>query len=181
LNDILKQRLVGALVLIALGVVFWPVVFVDSSRDELDRASQVPPVPLLGEVAIEAPRPVEDVEPVTVLEELELHDAPPQAQADEIEVAIPATPAKPSLDERGIPVAWVLQVVSVSKKDKADALTEELVELGYKAYNKPLRRDGDALYRIYIGPVFERETLLQTKKDVDQRLRVKSIITRYVP
>ena len=27
MNDILKQRLVGALILVALGVVFWPIIF----------------------------------------------------------------------------------------------------------------------------------------------------------
>ncbi len=29
MNDIFKQRLVGALILIALGVLFWPIIFVE--------------------------------------------------------------------------------------------------------------------------------------------------------
>lgn len=54
MNDILKQRLVGALVLIALGVVFWPVIFVQSERQPMDRDSQVPPMPKLRTMQIES-------------------------------------------------------------------------------------------------------------------------------
>jgi DedD protein len=149
LNDILKQRLVGALVLIALGVVFWPVIFVQSA--------------------------VRDIAPAAT--EIILHDAPPEAEDSPLE-----DPAeRPRLDDEGLPVAWVLQVISVSKKDKADQLTRELVDLGHKAYSRAIRRDEEVLYRVYIGPVFDRSGLLSTKRDIDERFTVNAIIARYVP
>ena len=164
--------MVGALVLIALGVVFWPVIFVQSERQPLDRTSQVPPMPKLRSMQIEAPEPVTDLAPASEATAIVLHHAPPEAKDSR---------EKPSLDEEGLPVAWVLQVISVSKKEKADALTRELIELGHKAYSRSLRRDGDVLHRVYIGPVFDRARLLATKQSIDQRFKVNGIIARYVP
>ncbi|MEP5766531.1 MAG: SPOR domain-containing protein [Halieaceae bacterium] len=189
MNDILKQRLVGALVLIALGVVFWPVIFVESERREVDQSAQVPAIPVLQDAKIAAPEPLPDIEPVSARDEISLHDSPPtilkQQQAEppqetETVLADDAS-AAPQLDPDGIPVAWVLQVISVSKREKADALTAQLIEQGYKAYHRALRRNDEVLYRVYIGPVFERDKLDRVKQDIDRELHVKAIITRYLP
>jgi DedD protein len=78
-------------------------------------------------------------------------------------------------------VAWVLQVASVSTREKADALVAQLISADYKAYHRVLRKDGKELYRVYVGPVFERGAMLEAKRDVDRRLKVTSIVTRYIP
>lgn len=182
MNDILKQRLVGALVIIALGVVFWPVVFVDAERTPMDRSSQVPAMPVMKQARIETPSPSTKVEPVAPATDILLHDEPPEINT--VSTPAPTTkrsPAKPRLDDAGIPVAWVLQVVSVSKKEKAEALTKQLIDAGYKAYNRPIKRDQGTLYKIYVGPVFDRNKLAKMKKQVDSRLKVNAIIARYVP
>jgi DedD protein len=190
LNDILKQRLVGALVIIALGIVFWPVVFVDAERQAMDRTSQVPPMPAMKHSRIETPQRLSTVEPVSAAAEITLHDAPPvtgNAETVAPEAVGPdaadaeAGTSGPALDETGIPVAWVLQVVSVSKREKAETLTQELIDAGYKAYNRPLKRGQDTLYRIYVGPVFDLDQLRKTKQQVDSRLQVDAIIARYIP
>jgi len=175
LRGVLKQRLVGALVLIALGVVFWPLVFVDSDRQTLDRTSQVPPMPNLQRLKVKAPRPLQDAASQT--NEIPLHTQLPE-QAPQTS---PGTRPEPHLDKAGIPVAWVLQVITVSKQDKADELVRELVALGYKAYQRPLKREQKTLYRVNIGPVFDPQKLQSTKQAMDKRLRVNAIIARYIP
>ena len=200
MNDILKQRLVGALVLIALGVAFWPVIFVETERVAIDQSSQVEPMPELEEVDIPAPQPLDDLEPVSVVETMRA-DAQPGESAEGSETAGPplsageetsasagagesvpgVTPESPSLDERGIPVAWVLQVASVSSRERADQLTEELIESGYKAYHRPVHRGESVLYRVFVGPVFEREKLVGAKRLIDKQFEVNAIIARYVP
>lgn len=184
MNDILKQRLVGAIVIIALGVVFWPVVFVDAERQAMDRTSQVPPMPTMKHSRIETPKRLSTVEPATAATEIAFHDAPPATATSEASAAASSAPepaSGPGLDDTGIPIAWVLQVVSVSKREKADALTQELIDAGYKAYHRPLKRGQDTLYRIYVGPVFDRDQMLKTKQQVDSRLKVDAIIARYIP
>lgn len=223
MNDILKQRLVGALVLIALGVVFWPVIFIETDRGALDRSSQMQPMPRLDDVVIPDPTPLKDVEPVSAADriaeaaEVEAQastasspepapssepvksEKPAAAPAPEKKVAKAAkpaakpapkpaakpaakpTPASPALDEDGIPIAWVLQVASLSSRDKADELTAQLIAKDYKAYSRAIRKDDAVLYRVFVGPVFEREKLASVKKDIDRQLKVSAIIARYVP
>ncbi len=231
MNDILKQRLVGALVLIALGVIFWPVIFVESERGELDRQTQIEPMPALEGVSIPAPQPLANVEPVRPTPTPSDEEVAALASADQVtlpsvqprkqepvspaagkqgaadstakpsttpfskastsgEAAVPALPKKdetapapesPALDEQGIPIAWVLQVASVSTREKADKLTADLIARDYKAYHRAIRRNDLVLYRVFIGPVFEREKLAAVKRDVDRELNVSAIIARYVP
>ena len=198
MNDILKQRLVGALVLIALGVLFWPVIFVETDRQAVDTTPMVKPMPQLAEVEIAPPQPLPDVESVAIADAMreasepgitEANDtaavvpesAPAEPEAAQDSGADPAAPSSPVLDEKGIPVAWVLQVAAVSTREKADKLTAGLIEDGYKAYNRATRRDGKQLFRVYVGPVFEREKLGAAKRDIDKRLNVSGVIARYVP
>ncbi len=219
MNDILKQRLVGALVLIALGVIFWPVIFVEGERGTLDRETQLEPMPALEDVVIAAPTPIAGVEPAgpapepteaeiaavsgqgeagesrqetppektSPPQDARSKTAPEPAPAVGKVPALPAagaageTPASPALDEQGIPIAWVLQVASVSSREKADKLTADLVAQGYKAYHRAIRRDDLVLYRVFIGPVFERGKLAVVKRDIDKQLDVSAIIARYVP
>jgi DedD protein len=189
MRDVLKQRLIGALILIALGVVFWPLVFVDSDRQPLDRTSQVPPMPNLAQMRIETPQPLTDIGAETVETIIPLPDElpdqlPPLAEepaAESQPEPVSGTRPQPKLDENGIPVAWVLQVISVGKKDKAEELTNELIGLGYKAYQRPFKHEGETLYRVSIGPVFDPNKLQQTRLAIDKHLHVSSIIARYLP
>jgi len=45
MNDGLKQRIIGALVLVALGIIFIPVIFDKERIVPVDRTTQVPPEP----------------------------------------------------------------------------------------------------------------------------------------
>ena len=88
---------------------------------------------------------------------------------------------KPAIDSEGVPIAWILQVVSVSVKANAESVRDELISAGHKAYIKPVRRGDKALYRVYIGPKFERAKLESVQPQVDKQFSVKSMIARYVP
>ena len=189
MNDILKQRLVGALVLIALGVLFWPVIFVETERPNIDRTPVVTPMPELAEVDIPPPKPLEEVDPVDMVEAMRSPSTAPEAvqpdaatsAAAEAAAGDSGTPESPALDEQGIPVAWVIQVASVGTREKADQLTTDLIAMGYKAYHRVGRKDGKSYHRVFVGPVFEREKLGAAKREIDERFNVSAIIARYVP
>ena len=80
-----------------------------------------------------------------------------------------------------MPIAWVLQVATVSSLEKARQLRDELIAGGDKAFYEPLRRDSRTLYRVHVGPKFERAQLAPVKARVDARYGVKSLVARYVP
>lgn len=67
MNEVLKQRLVGALILVALGVVFWPIIFVEPGERGGAEEARIPPRPVVDTSPVEAPdmaglRPSEDFE-----------------------------------------------------------------------------------------------------------------------
>ena len=45
MNEVLKQRLVGALILVALGVVFWPIIFVEPEGERSVQERTMPSRP----------------------------------------------------------------------------------------------------------------------------------------
>ena len=55
MNDILKQRLVGALILVALGVVFWPIIFVEPGDEAVAQQARIPPRPEVVTTPIAVP------------------------------------------------------------------------------------------------------------------------------
>lgn len=189
----LKQRLVGALILVALGVVFWPIIFVQPERESQPQAGGVPPVPRVDNSALPAPgseglrtspEPAiamqDDAADVTLPEEQP--DSPPASEPARTRPEVRDTaPEVPSLDADGIPIAWSLQVATMSSRDKARQLRDELNQRGNKAYIRPLERGGDTLYRVYVGPKFERRQLESIKQKIDARYGVESLIARYVP
>ena len=213
MNDILKQRLVGALILVALGVVFWPIIFVEPGDKAVAQQTRIPPRPDVATTPIEVPDMAGlRASPERALpEETEPVEAPapePELTADVVEkepvekTSAPAIdkpapapiiapkpeertrsepPQKLALDADGVPVAWILQVASVSSADKADQLRQRLLKMNQKAYVKKVQREGKDLYRVYIGPKFERGALEKIKARIDAEFGVTSMIARYYP
>ena len=212
MDNILKQRLIGALILVALGVVFWPIIFVEPEGPGGLPGARIPPPPAVDSSPIEPPdtaglrqapevvaqrearaeeaAALAEAEPAVVLPEPEPEPEPEQAIVAESEqraVAEPtrstrkAAPESPQLDAQGIPVAWLLQVVSLSNKSRAESIRDDLIADGHKAYVKPIKSADRTLYRVYIGPKFERAQLERIQGEIDRQLGVKSLVARYVP
>lgn len=204
MNEVLKQRLVGALILLALGVVFWPIIFVDPTATEDTALRSMPPSPTVDtrpiappdqaglrasprlaareDAAAEADKQPVDVPVAAVAEPLpEPEPAAPPKPATAAEKLRAEPPAKPQIDAEGVPVAWMLQVASVSSPAKADDLRDRLLAMGHKAYSKKIRRGERNLWRVYIGPKFEKAKLESIRSAVDAELGVQTMVMRYYP
>jgi DedD protein len=201
-NEVLKQRLIGALILLALAVIFWPIIFVEPGSEEVDRRGEMPPPPGLAATPVGPPDPVGlRQSPPIMLEEPAVAVPEPEPEPDRAQVPPPPEPAQEAepaavspgvpvrdeapeqlrLDENGVPLAWVLQVASVSSGDKAEDLRGRLLALGHKAYVEQASVNGRALYRVYVGPKFERAALERLQKNIDAEFGVSSMVRRYVP
>ncbi len=188
--------------IIVLAVLFWPVIFVGPEGELMSRDTQVPSIPSLRKMQLDAPEPLQGVAParmsapeadaeeaqaaeramelvaVSAAEQAETSSEESRAVAGEEE---PGDAEAPRLDEEGIPVAWTLQVISVSKQEKAEALMQELIAMDYEAYFKAVKHGNGTLYRVYVGPKFDRARMLEAKREIDRKFRVKSILARYLP
>ena len=201
MNDILKQRLVGALILVALGVVFWPIIFVEPGERSTVGQVSIPPPPVIDTSPIEPPaqgdlRGSPEAGPEEVAEQAAFTSLSGEAVADAnapVPVVVPTSepapesqtrstaPEKPVLDSAGLPVGWILQVATVSSAAKADELRNRLLASQEKAYVKKLEAGGKVLYRVSVGPNFERAQLEKIQPGIDSTYGVKSMIVRYAP
>ncbi|WGL17834.1 SPOR domain-containing protein [Microbulbifer bruguierae] len=93
IDDGVKQRIVGALVLAALAVIFLPSLFDRESARYIDVTSQIPAAPDIKPIVIAEPQPVENVEPAPPLNEV--------FQPDLVEQASPA-PERPSPEPEAV-------------------------------------------------------------------------------
>jgi DedD protein len=186
MNPILKQRLIGALVLLALLVVFRPIIFVSPIEPNTLNPVSMPVPPTVNTQPIEPPRsPAAQISarlptPPTVADQAEVDqqttvdaeaEAALAARAEQLAEAVtldpPVTrteaPADPVLDAQQLPIGWVLQVMASQTEAGATAVCDALKDKGYDAFVVRANVNGRALYRVQIGPKVERAKLLPIK------------------
>ncbi|NIP71884.1 MAG: sporulation protein [Gammaproteobacteria bacterium] len=190
---LLKQRLVGAAVLIALAVVIIPMLLDGSGRDvihDIPPAPQ-PSIPLgqdtgVGE-RVPLPPPEEGGQVLTdegPVPYPQLEDGagerPAAEAAAEAERDTASTPEEPATEPAGasVPEAWVVQVGSFGEQGKATALRDRLVAAGFKAFVERFQGGaGKSMFRVRVGPELTREAA----EALDAKLRkVEGVEGTYV-
>ena len=181
MDDQLKQRLVGAAVLVAVAVIFIPMMLDDSEiNDPAVDETNIPPRPQTGFSSRIIPLDVDDLEepagsapsaatqPQNITENAIDTDAGGEPQVD------PAS----SGPRVGV-TAWVVQLGSFASADNASALEERLKSSGYSAFvEKVLAREG-VVYRVRVGPELLRADAQALRNQLDVEVRLEGIVVRY--
>ena len=195
LNDGFKQRIVGALVLLALAVIFLPSLFDREGARYIDVTTQIPPAPDIQPIEIADPVPVPDAVPVPAADdafqpELTSADSRPEQQ-EEIVESVADEPKKPSeepkpehdsapiLDAAGLPVAWVVQVAAYRDEASAERLRNRLMDEGYKAYTRGVTTDKGRFIRVFVGPKTSKADAQMVKQELDQLLKAQTLVLRF--
>lgn len=199
----LKQRIVGALVLVALAVIFLPMLL---KQEESARkvVVQAPPMPS----ASDAPQyPVNDVavpEPVADNEWANpvITQTSAQAKAAETQAAKPqpiSTPptkpvasqqtnqpvskppekavVAPGIDKNNLPVSWSVQLANLTNKANAEALRDTYRKKQYNAYV----RSAGGTHRVLIGPLVKQADAQAMCRSLKARERQECFVVRYQP
>ena len=190
----------GTLVLIALGIVFWPlIVTAPEVRDPIVLAP-IPEAPLIDRTPISTPKSYQ------AAVEAQLPDAPTVPEAEQVAAddstfiddsasiqfdvppaaeAVAAASSKTKshdaglIDDEGLAQFWVLQVATLASEARATEVVSNLKDQGYKAFYRPFKRGDETLFRVQIGPNAERERLQRFTPQIDKALGVESEILRY--
>lgn len=85
------------------------------------------------------------------------------------------------MDNSGVPIAWTLQVATVSAAEKAEDLRRKLLEMNQKAYVTTVSSGGKTLFRVCVGPKFERAELEKLQAVINAKFGVNTMVVRYVP
>jgi DedD protein len=167
-----RERLIGALVLVVIVVLFVPAILTGRGSAPVEPPAQPTrrvEIPL--ENAVPAPE-----EEVLVPEPVADTPAPTPAPASEkagqrTAEAAPATAARQSLPPAAAPAertaaappqttaqvpAWAVQLGAFSNRAKAEQLVAELKKRRYAAFLLEYRASGQVLYRVRVGPEQDR-------------------------
>jgi DedD protein len=185
MDEAAKRRLVGAAVLVALAVIFVPMLVEKDADDDLGEPIVIPDPPSFDEEAVDDGLAADEAlpEPEDMMMPLPTPEPPASAgeAAEPVDTARadqPAAPetrpsdstgvAKPS--ERAVPptapagpkpvptgvTAWVIQVASLGSPEAARGLQDELRAKGYPAFVEQATVRGQRYYRVRVGPEIER-------------------------
>jgi len=187
----LKQRLVGAIVLVSLAVIFIPVILEGPDDDLTPRFQNLPEAPHIDYNArVELPLPAspagaeQQAQPTA-----ETGDG--QATADTRPEPVPLVPAPPreppvvqqaSVPDTVPPAAavpppgWYVQVGSFSQQANAGSVLEKLDKAGYQAHVQQVSTAGGRNFRVLVGPAATREAATVRLDKLASTLQMKGLV-----
>lgn len=186
----IRQRLVGAFVLICLSAILWPVLFSSDINPVLDKTSRIPPAPEFQKFTVAQPqKPVRVSEVVQYQPEANNDQAKPVVKPEQSKPAPKPDPApvpkdpiqKPEFTAQGLPTYWALQLGSFSQKEKAERLKQSLLAKGYKVDTRAVTTSAGDLIRVYVGPKLDKSILERAKKQIDKEFKVDSLLVKFTP
>ncbi len=149
----LQQRLVGAIVLVALGVIFIPALLDGSGyKSRHARSVEIPERPAF------APPSQDRVKPIPTPVDKTLAQVKQQAQAKTKAANKPA-------NEK----SWMLQVGSFSSRKNADKYRDELRKKGYSAQVIVETSKGKTIYTVRIGPDLSKQRMEKLRKKLKKQ------------
>lgn len=173
-KDQLKRRMVGAMVLVSLAVIFVPMLLDKRITD--DQVGAVIPKrdtgPFDERLASQAPEPIERAEPAA--EAFDPNRLPPTAAG---------VPGPGSSDPAPVtaPSAWVVQVGSFSQQDNASGVAAKLRAAGFDTVVEPVTLEGQTLYRVQVGPVIEEAGAEALRASIKDKLQLDGKVRRHPP
>jgi DedD protein len=196
----LKQRVVGAGVLVAIGVIFIPV-FLDHTVEEkpdtfaLDRpaqsdlsfSSRVVPIDAATMTRIERAMDASPDE-LAVSMEATATSVPPLADAGQVvDHRHPNEPITSAMlvvaEDIVVPrtgvTAWIVQLGSFGSEENAAALTGRLKEKNFTAFVEPFGEGATLAYRVRVGPELTKEDAERSRTQLAQDIAIDGIVMRY--
>jgi len=182
----LKERLVGAAVLVAIAVIFIPIIFTDSPETEVISGSNIPVkpetnfnsriVPVIESDDKDSSAPIAQKDDGLIIEQKVVAEKVISAKETNAEKI-----SKTEIDVKatvGVS-AWIVQLGSFTDEDNAQSLNKKLREAGYPAFVEPLKRNGKTSYRVRVGPEIKRSEADKLLKKLKEKMKLDGIVVSY--
>ena len=193
MDEGLKQRLVGAAVLVAIVVVFLPMllrpsppaedspVAAPSAAERPGFSSSVVPVEESAaepEVARDGPAPAPAIPAPAPEPAPRTAAAAPVPEASRSLEPAPAPRPEPAPAPPVVKGEWVIQLGSFSNSRNASALTERLRAKGYPAFTRSVDSARGPVTRVYVGPSASREAAGKVVERLLRETNLRGIVVR---
>jgi DedD protein len=203
MDEITKRRVVGATVLVAIGVIFIPIllkndslenVLNDSELSNLDIPVQVQSLEKIGlgdsslveeqaksfstETMSEKAHATNGISSDTENGKLEIlleKEESPENGLAESDAGRPEVGEEDGARHK----AWVIQFGSFRQEENAVNLLEQLRNRGYAAFIVPVELDAHSVFKVRVGPQLNRNESVQIRTRIENELSIKGILINY--
>lgn len=154
----LQQRLVGAITLVAIGVIVIPVLLDGSGyKSRHEKTVVIPDKPSFPAKSQTKVKPIA---------------TPIDKKKKQVEKKKKTKPAKATQ-------SWALQVGTFGNKENANKFRDKLRKAGHKAYVESSKPDGKTSYRVRIGPELEKKRLEKLKAQLMKEKKIDGFVVRH--
>ena len=168
LTEQTRYRITGAVFLVAVAIIAFPMLFDGAGIDPLE-LPPVTPEPIDVSALEDAAAPPDSAGLLAARDALEA-EIDPEGYRRETgtrlgdpvlaeETAAPAAPTE----------AWAVQLGSFSSRDNAVALRDRLRADGYDALLSNVKASATKLTRVAVGPMIERDNAVRLRQELDDR------------
>lgn len=171
LEERLKQRLIGAAVLVALVVIFVPMLIDEPIDSKLVSDHTIPAKP----PALVKPMPeILPAKPPIVKPVERVPEVPPKPAAPE-----PVKKPVAQKEQRKSPTAWMIQVASLTVQKNAEKLVADLKKADLPAQLEKVAVAGKKHYRVRVGPEVDFKTAERMAKKIKRDFKLTPKVMRY--
>ncbi|EPP0346485.1 cell division protein DedD [Escherichia coli] len=186
-----QNRLVGTIVLVALGVIVLPGLLDGQKKHYQDEFAAIPLVPKAGD------RDEPDMMPAATQA---LPTQPPEGAAEEVRAGDAAAPSldpatiaanntefepepAPVVEEKAAPTgkAYVVQLGALKNADKVNEIVGKLRGAGYRVYTSPSTPVQGKITRILVGPDASKDKLKGSLGELKQLSGLSGVVMGYTP
>lgn len=204
MTELIKQRLVGMLIVVIAGVVFIPDLLDGEKNTIKEEFKKIPPRPESSESPMVRDFPIAEVEQaidsapsasdetaddqatdaITETVEVAQTEQVIKGQEDFAETQVATVTidkvAKPNQGQFESS-AWVLRLGTFRNKPNVDALLTKLEEAGFTTFVKPVEAKAGTLYRVFVGPELEKSKLEKAQKTLKELTGLNGKVTQFEP
>jgi DedD protein len=176
LEERLKQRLLGGAVLVALIVIFVPMLIDEPVDSRVVADHRIPVKPAILEKPI--PKILPPELPSAPTADTTITEPPPMPEP-------PSQPVKPTVThsttqaERSSPTSWMIQVASLTVRENATKLVKDLKKADMPAQMESVKVDGKTHYRVRVGPEVDFKTAERMADKIKKDFKLAPKVLRY--
>ncbi len=154
----LKHRIIGAIILLSLAVIFLPIMLDGGERPQLPQTTTPIPAP--------PPKP-----------EIRVREPVPEERPDIVKEAPPRDQWQSGLTERHTLAAWTLQAASFKEEVNAIKLRDRIRAKSIRSYV----RERAPYFVVYAGPFADPKKADQVKASLKTGFGIKALMVSYDP
>lgn len=186
MTELIKQRLVGLILVAIAGAIFLPDLLDGKKQLSKEEFKKIPPRPEIVEkpdlTEFPAQRVAEAMAQIPEPKDIVAADDKPSntnvvAEPMDQEEKVDEQPTQSTFKES----AWILQLGSFRHKENVDALVNKIHQAGFKTFIKPVETKAGVLSKVFIGPEIEKANLEKAQQKLKELTGLDGKVTEYTP